>query len=72
MSRGNLRDVLRKEEKRGYKRALGVFKNSDRIFYGNQQLLRDKTITDKLTILGDDILIASNYFEHKDTALEIM
>ena len=62
----------RREEKQGYKRALGVFKDSDRIFYGNQQLLRSKKITDKVTILGDDVLIASNFFECKDTALEIM
>ena len=62
----------RREEKQGYKRALGVFKDSDRIFYGNQQLLRSKKITDRVTILGDDVLIASNFFECKDTALEIM
>jgi len=72
MTRGRFSAKLRKEEKRGYKRALGVFKDSDRIFYGNQQLLRSKKITDKVTILGDDILIASNYFEYTGTALEIM
>ena len=72
MTNARFRAELRSEKKRGYKHALGVFKDSDRIFYGNQQLLRSKKITDKVTILGDDVLIASNFFECKDTALEIM
>ena len=72
MTNARFRAELRSEEKGGYKRALGVFKDSDRIFYGNQQLLRSKKITDKVTILGDDTLVASNRFEYKGTALEIM
>ena len=72
MTNARFRAEKRKERKDGYKHALGVFKDSDRIFYGNQQLLRSKKITDKVTILGDDILIASNCFEYKGMALEIM
>lgn len=72
MTDARFRAEKRDEEKRGYKRALGVFKDSDRIFYGNQQVLRDKRIFDKLTILGDDVLIANNFFEYKKTALKIM
>ena len=72
MTNARFRAEKRKERKDGYRHALGVFEKSDRIFYGNQQLLRSKKITDKVTILGDDVLIASNRFEHRGTALEIM